>query len=39
MVGRLLNVKADWATDISDALAIAICHLTMRRFEKRVTAK
>jgi len=35
MVGRLLNVKADWATDTSDALAIAICHLTIRRFEQR----
>ena len=35
MVRRLLNVKADWAADTSDALAIAICHLTMRRFEQR----
>ena len=35
MVGRLLNVKADWTADTSDALAIAICHLTMRRFEQR----
>jgi crossover junction endodeoxyribonuclease RuvC len=35
MVGRLLNVKTDWTTDTSDALAVAICHLTMRRFEQR----
>jgi crossover junction endodeoxyribonuclease RuvC len=35
MVGRLLNIKADWTADTSDALAIAICHLTMRRFEQR----
>jgi crossover junction endodeoxyribonuclease RuvC len=35
MVGRLLNVKADWAADTGDALAIAICHLTIRRFEQR----
>ncbi len=31
MVQRLLNVKADWLADTSDALAVAICHLTMRR--------
>ena len=37
MVGRLLNVKADWAADTSDALAIAICHLTIRRFELRAS--
>ena len=35
MVGRLLNVKANWAADTSDALAVAICHLTVRRFEQR----
>ena len=35
MVGRLLNVKAGWAADTSDALAVAICHLTVRRFEQR----
>jgi crossover junction endodeoxyribonuclease RuvC len=35
MVGRLLNVKADWAADTGDALAVAICHLTVRRFEQR----
>ena len=35
MVGRLLNVKEDWGADTGDALAIAICHLTMRRFEQR----
>ncbi len=33
MVQRLLNVKnANWALDTSDALAVAICHLTVRRF-------
>jgi crossover junction endodeoxyribonuclease RuvC len=35
MVGRLLNVKADWAADTGDALATAICRLTMRRFAQR----
>ena len=35
MVKQLLNVKADWPADTGDALAIAICHLTMRRFEQR----
>ena len=29
----LLNVKnANWALDTSDALAVAVCHLTVRRF-------
>lgn len=32
MVGRLLNSKAQWAVDTSDALAVAICHLTLRRY-------
>ena len=36
MVGRLLNVRAEaaakWPLDASDALAVAICHLGMRRF-------
>ncbi len=37
MVGRLLNRKADnWPLDTSDALAVAICHLTMRRFSNRL---
>lgn len=36
MVGRLLNVKADWPLDTSDALGIAVCHLTMRRFQRLV---
>ena len=35
MVGRLLNVKADWPADTGDALAIAVTHLTIRRFEQR----
>ena len=39
MVRRLLNVKeadSPWALDTSDALAVALCHLTMRRFAARV---
>ena len=36
MVRRLLNVRseaaAQWPLDASDALAVAICHLGMRRF-------
>lgn len=33
MVKRLLNVKeASWALDVSDALAVSVCHLSMRRF-------
>lgn len=33
MVRRLLNIKeARWALDTSDALAVAVCHLSMRRF-------
>jgi crossover junction endodeoxyribonuclease RuvC len=32
MAGRLLGVKPDWPVDASDAVGIAICHLTMRRF-------
>ncbi len=34
MVGRVLGVKPDWAVDTGDALAAAICHLTVRRFER-----
>ncbi len=34
MVARLLNTKATWAADTSDALGVAICHLTMRRFNQ-----
>ena len=32
MVGQLLGRRPDWAVDAGDALAAAICHLTMRRF-------
>lgn len=39
MVGRLLNVKPDWVADTGDALAVAICHLTMRRFAKLIAKK
>ncbi|WP_297670012.1 crossover junction endodeoxyribonuclease RuvC [uncultured Desulfovibrio sp.] len=39
MVQRLLNVKQqNWALDTSDALGIAVCHLTMRRFSALATA-
>ncbi len=37
MVGRILNEKANWAADASDALAIAICHLNMRRMSRLVS--
>lgn len=33
MVGRLLGRQPDWAVDAGDALAAAVCHLTVRRFE------
>ena len=34
MVRRLLNVRGEgWALDTTDALAVAICHLTMRRLK------
>ncbi len=36
MVGRLLNVKPDWIADTGDALAVALCRLSMRRLEQRV---
>jgi crossover junction endodeoxyribonuclease RuvC len=38
MAGRLLGIKADWPVDASDALGIAICHLTMRRFARLAQA-
>ena len=34
MVGKMLGVRPDWAVDTGDALAAAICHLTVRRFER-----
>lgn len=35
MVARVLGVKdPDWAEDASDALAVAVCHLNMRRMNK-----
>ena len=34
MVRRLLNVRGEgWTLDTTDALAVAICHLTMRRLK------
>ena len=34
MVGRILGVKETWGEDAGDALAVGICHLNMRRFNK-----
>lgn len=35
MVATILGVKKpSWAVDASDALAVALCHLTLRRYEK-----
>lgn len=35
MVRRLLNARdADWPLDTSDALAVAICHLSQRRYRE-----
>ena len=34
MVGQILGVKPTWPADASDALAIAICHLNMRRLNR-----
>ncbi len=35
MVATILGVKKpSWAVDASDALAVALCHLTMRRYER-----
>ena len=33
MVGRLLNTKPTWGLDTGDALAVALCHLQMRRLQ------
>jgi len=38
MVARILGVKENWGEDTGDALAAAICHLNMRRFN-RLTGK
>jgi len=32
MVNRLLNTKLQEKSDVTDALAVAICHLTLRRY-------
>lgn len=39
MVGRLLGKKPDWQLDASDALAVAVCHLTARRFALKIAGK
>ena len=40
MVKRMLNVRgAEWALDTSDALAVALCHLSMRRYKQLLTGR
>lgn len=34
MVARILGEKQNWPQDVSDALAVAICHLNTRRLNK-----
>ena len=34
MVGQILGEKPVWARDSSDALAVAICHLNQRRYQR-----
>ncbi len=34
MVSRLLNTKGNWLADTSDALGVAICHLSMQRLNR-----
>lgn len=34
MVSRILGVKESWGEDAGDALAVAICHLNTRRFNR-----
>ena len=34
MVGRLLGCQPNWGMDTSDALAVAICHLNLRRLAR-----
>lgn len=36
MVGHILGVKPDWSSDAGDALALAVCHLNMRRLAAKV---
>jgi crossover junction endodeoxyribonuclease RuvC len=36
MVGQILGRKPSWAVDSSDALAVAICHLNLRRWNSMV---
>lgn len=38
MVAQMLGCKADWAVDTGDALAVAICHLNMRRMNRLLGA-
>ena len=34
MVGQILGCKPDWASDCSDALSIALCHLNQHRMRQ-----
>lgn len=34
MVGHMLGRKPDWTLDTGDALALAVCHLNMRRMAR-----
>lgn len=34
MVARILGVAPDWTEDAGDALAVAVCHLNMRRMNR-----
>jgi len=38
MVGQMLGKKPDWVLDTGDALAVAICHLNMRRMARLIRA-
>ena len=38
MVGQMLGKRPNWAQDSSDALAVAICHLNQRRWNKMAAA-
>lgn len=39
MVARMLGAKENWGEDAGDALAAAICHLNMRRFNRLAAGK
>ena len=39
MIGRILGQKPSWPADASDALAVAVCHLNIRRMNRLVKGK